>query len=97
MIVKDSQLQQQVPDRTEWPLTLTPEQREQLLREKIARAIRAHQQRYEYTDWNQTTNQFSVIKPTPCEHESECINITIKDIIVPLMNLTNFFVEFPES
>ena len=50
MIVKDSQLQQQVPDRTEWPLTLTPEQREQLLREKLARATRAHQQRYEYTD-----------------------------------------------
>lgn len=32
MIVKDSQLQ------TEWPVTLTPEQREQFLREKLARA-----------------------------------------------------------
>jgi hypothetical protein len=50
MIVKDSQLQQQVQDRTEWPQTLTPEQREQLLREKLARATRAHQQRYEHTD-----------------------------------------------
>ena len=53
MIVKDSQLQKQVLDRTEWPLTLTPEQREQLLQEKIARAARAaraHQQQYEHTD-----------------------------------------------
>ena len=32
MIVKDSQLHQ-----TEWPIVLTPEQREQLLREKVAR------------------------------------------------------------
>ena len=31
MIVKESQLQQ------EWPVTLTPEQREQFLQEKIAR------------------------------------------------------------
>jgi hypothetical protein len=51
MIVKDSQLQKPVPDRTEWPQTLTPEQREQLLREKIARAIRARQRRYEHTDF----------------------------------------------
>ena len=50
MIVKDSQLQKQVPDRTEWPLTLTPEQREQPLQEKIARAARAHQKQYEPTD-----------------------------------------------
>ena len=50
MIVKDNQLQKQVPDRTEWPLTLTPEQREQLLQEKIARAARAYQQQYEHTD-----------------------------------------------
>ena len=50
MIVKDSQLQKQVPDRTEWPLTLTPEQREQLVQEKMSRAIRAHQHRYEYKD-----------------------------------------------
>ena len=49
MIVKDSQLQKSVPDRTEWPVTLTPQQREQLLREKMARAIRARQ-RYEYTN-----------------------------------------------
>jgi hypothetical protein len=49
MIVKDSQLQKPVPDRTEWPQTLTPQQREQLLREKMARAIRARQ-RYEYTN-----------------------------------------------
>lgn len=32
MIVKDSQLHQ-----TEWPVVLTPEQREQLLKEKVAR------------------------------------------------------------
>ena len=32
MIVKDSQLH-----TTEWPLVLTPEQREQLIREKFAR------------------------------------------------------------
>ena len=32
MIVKDSQLHQ-----TEWSIVLTPEQREQLLKEKIAR------------------------------------------------------------
>jgi len=32
MIVKDSQLHQ-----TEWPLVLTPEQREQLIQEKVAR------------------------------------------------------------
>ncbi len=32
MIVKDSQLQR------EWPVTLTPEQREEFLKEKIARA-----------------------------------------------------------
>ena len=50
MIVKNSQLHPQVPDRTEWPQTLTPEQREQLLREKLARATRTHQQRYENTD-----------------------------------------------
>jgi len=51
MIVKDSQLQKPVSDRTEWPQTLTPQQREQLLREKIARAIRARQQQYEHTDF----------------------------------------------
>jgi hypothetical protein len=32
MIVKESQLHQ-----TEWPVVLTPEQREQLIKEKIAR------------------------------------------------------------
>ena len=32
MIVKDSQLHQ-----TEWPLVLTPEHREQLIQEKVAR------------------------------------------------------------
>ena len=32
MIVKDSQLHQ-----TEWPQVLTPEQREQLIKEKVAR------------------------------------------------------------
>ncbi len=32
MIVKDSQLH-----TTEWPLVLTPEQREQLIQEKVAR------------------------------------------------------------
>jgi hypothetical protein len=32
MIVKESQLH-----RTEWPQVLTPEQREQLIREKVAR------------------------------------------------------------
>jgi hypothetical protein len=50
MIVKNSQLQKSVPDCTEWPVTLTPQQREQLLREKMDRAIRAYQQRYENTD-----------------------------------------------
>ena len=34
MIVKDSQLQH-VPD-TQWPVELTPQQREQLLQEKLA-------------------------------------------------------------
>ena len=34
MIVKDSQLHQ-----TEWPQVLTPEQREQLLKEKVARIV----------------------------------------------------------
>jgi len=33
MIVKDSQLHHQ----TEWPQVLTPEQREQLIQEKVAR------------------------------------------------------------
>jgi hypothetical protein len=32
MIIKDSQL------RTEWPVVMTPAQREQLLQEKLARA-----------------------------------------------------------
>lgn len=35
MIIKDSQLHQ-LPD-TQWPLELTPQQREQLLKEKLAR------------------------------------------------------------
>ena len=38
MIVKDSQLHQ-----TEWPLVLTPEQREQLIREKFARLAARYQ------------------------------------------------------
>ena len=37
MIIKNSQLQQ-LPD-TQWPLELTPQQREQLLQEKLARVI----------------------------------------------------------
>lgn len=37
MIVRDSQLHQ-LPD-TQWPLELTPQQREQLLQEKLARMI----------------------------------------------------------
>ena len=37
MIIKDSQLQQ-LPD-TQWPVELTPQQREQLLQEKLARGI----------------------------------------------------------
>jgi hypothetical protein len=37
MIVKDSQLQ------TEWPIVMTPAQREQLLQEKLARATAWHQ------------------------------------------------------
>lgn len=47
MIVKDSQLQQ-----TEWPIVLTPEQREQLLKEKIARiaAWCRHQQTNDHKD-----------------------------------------------
>ena len=39
MIVKDSQLHHQ----TEWPLVLTPEQLEQLIREKFARLAARHQ------------------------------------------------------
>ena len=38
MIVKDSQLHQ-----TEWPFVLTPEQREQLIREKFARLAARYQ------------------------------------------------------
>jgi len=38
MIVKDSQLHQ-----TEWPLVLTPEQREQLIQEKFARLAARYQ------------------------------------------------------
>ena len=41
MIVKDSQLQH-VPD-TQWPVELTPQQRQQLLQEKLVR-IQAWQQ-----------------------------------------------------
>lgn len=37
MIVKDSQLQ------TEWPVTMTPAQREQLVQEKLARATAWYQ------------------------------------------------------
>ncbi len=37
MIVKESQLHQ-LP-YTEWPLELTPQQREQLLQEKLARMV----------------------------------------------------------
>lgn len=37
MIVKDSQLHQY--PNTQWPLELTPQQREQLLQEKLARVI----------------------------------------------------------
>ena len=37
MIVKDSQLQ------TEWPVEMTPAQREQLLQEKLARAMAWYQ------------------------------------------------------
>jgi hypothetical protein len=40
MIVKDSQLHQ-----TEWPIVLTPEQREQFLKEKIARLAVWYQRR----------------------------------------------------
>ena len=38
MIVKDSKLHQ-----TEWPLVLTPEQREQLIKEKVARVTAWYQ------------------------------------------------------
>ena len=44
MIVKNSQLHQ-----TEWPLVLTPEQREQLIREKVAR-LTAWYQRQQTND-----------------------------------------------
>ena len=37
MIVKDSQLQ------TEWPVVMTPAQREQLVQEKLARAMAWYQ------------------------------------------------------
>ena len=42
MIIKDSQLHQ-LPD-TQWPAELTPQQREQLLQEKLARVIAWHNQ-----------------------------------------------------
>lgn len=40
MIVKNSQLHQ-LPD-TQWPVELTPQQREQLLQEKLARVAVLH-------------------------------------------------------
>jgi hypothetical protein len=51
MIVKDSQLQQ-LPD-TQWPVELTPQQREQLLQEKLAR-MRA---------WQQVLKKHDLIRP----------------------------------
>jgi len=40
MIVKDSQLQRR---ETEWPVTLTPQQRDEFLKEKIARVTAWYQ------------------------------------------------------
>ena len=47
MIVKESQLH-----HTDWPVVLTPEQREQLLKEKVARiaAWYRHQQTHDHKD-----------------------------------------------
>ena len=52
MIVKDSQLQH-VPD-TQWPVELTPLQREQLLQEKLTR-MRA---------WQQVLKKHDLIRPS---------------------------------
>ena len=51
MIVKDSQLHQ-----TEWPLALTPEQREQLIREKFARLTAWYQHSKKTNDHNDQKN-----------------------------------------
>ena len=51
MILKDSQLQQ-FP-YTEWPLELTPQQREQLLQEKLARMVA----------WQRQFKKHDLIKP----------------------------------
>ena len=44
MKIKQSQLHHNIPRFTEWPNTLTPEQRDQLIQEKLAVAALWHQQ-----------------------------------------------------
>jgi hypothetical protein len=48
MIVKDSQLHKR--QETEWPVTLTPQQREDFLKEKFARVVawRERQQKHDH-------------------------------------------------
>ena len=53
-------------------------------------------QRYEYKVWDEATQTFS-LEPSKCIYADKCSNVTIKDIIVPLMNRTYFFVEYPEA
>jgi hypothetical protein len=53
-------------------------------------------QRYEYKVWDEVTQTFSV-QPSQCIHADTCTPVTIKDIIVPLMNRTYFFIEYPEA
>jgi len=52
-------------------------------------------QRYEYKVWDEATQTFSV-QPSPCIHAEICTPVSIKDMIVPLMNRTYFFIEYPE-
>jgi hypothetical protein len=54
MKIKESQLHQQIPKFTEWPNVLTPEQRDQLIREKLAVAALWHKQlkKHDFVDSN---------------------------------------------
>jgi hypothetical protein len=50
MILKDSQLHNH--RETEWPVTLTPQQREEFLKEKVARVVAwcQRQQKHDHED-----------------------------------------------
>ena len=48
MKIKQSQLHTAIPKQTEWPNVLTPEQREQLIQEKLALAAIWHRQLREH-------------------------------------------------